>query len=139
MVRHRASRPMFLVLKQLQHVLFRDATLARLHGPHSLTAAGVSNNVKGIGPGAYALGNTNEKNVFIISYVGRSDDDLAARLQQHVSEPYLQFKYGFLDTAAAAFDKECRLYHDFDPPDNKVHPARPKNAKWSCPVCTIFD
>jgi hypothetical protein len=105
-----------------------------LHGPHSLTAAGVSNNVKGVGPGAYALGNTNDQNVFVISYVGRSDDDLAARLQQHVVKPYLQFKYGFFSSAKAAFDKECHLYHDFSPPDNKIHPARPNGTTHPCPV-----
>jgi len=109
-----------------------------LHGPHTLTGSGVSNNVKGIGPGAYALGNTNEKDQFVISYVGRSDDDLAGRLQQHVLEPYLQFKFGFLPSATAAFEKECGLYHDFSPRDNKVHPARPQGKRLSCPVCTIF-
>lgn len=109
-----------------------------LYGPFSLTADGVSNAVKGIGPGAYALGNS-QSDGFHIEYVGRSDDDLAKRLQDHVPEHYLQFKYGFYDSAKAAFEKECRLYHDFNPPDNKVHPARPKNANWSCPVCVIFD
>jgi hypothetical protein len=106
-----------------------------LHGPHSLTAAGVSSNVSGIGPGAYALGNTNEKGVFVISYVGRSDTDLAARLQQHIALPYLHFKYGFFPSAAAAFKKECELYHDFDPPDNKAHPAKPQNSLLACPRC----
>jgi len=109
-----------------------------LHGPHSLTAAGVSSDVKGVGPGAYALGNTNDKNLFVISYVGRSDDDLAGRLQQHVLKPYLQFKYGFLPSSAAAFDKECRLYHDFSPPDNRVHPARPQGTNLRCPVRAVF-
>jgi hypothetical protein len=106
-----------------------------LHGPHSLTAAGVSNNVKGIGPGAYALGNVNGQNQFVISYVGRSDDDLAGRLQQHVALPYLYFKYGFYSSAKDAYEKECGLYHDFAPADNKVHPAKPKNSLLACPRC----
>jgi hypothetical protein len=110
-----------------------------LHGPHDLTPIGVSNNVKGIGPGAYALGKVGTDGTFYIDYVGRSDDDLAARLQQHTPERYPKFKYGFLSTAKAAFEKECNLYHDFNPPDNKVHPARPKGTNWSCPRCTIFD
>ena len=109
-----------------------------LHGPFSLTPSGVSDNVKGIGPGAYALGKT-ELDGFHIAYIGRSDDDLANRLQQHTPEHYLQFKYGFFPSPKAAFEKECHLYHDFSPPDNKIHPARPKNANWSCPVCAIFD
>lgn len=57
-----------------------------LYGPYSLTADGVSNNVKGMGPGAYALGQTKLNGNFAIAYVGRSDDDLAGRLQQHVPE-----------------------------------------------------
>lgn len=110
-----------------------------LFGPFSLTQSGISSNVKGIGAGAYALGKSDESGVFYIRYVGRSDDDLAGRLQQHVPEPYLQFKYAFYPSAKDAFDKECNLYHDFKPPDNKVHPARSKNANWNCPACTIFD
>jgi hypothetical protein len=105
-----------------------------LFGPYPLTAAGVTAAVKGVGAGAYALGQTHADNLFYVSYVGRSDDDLATRLQQHVPEPYLQFKYGFYPSAKAAFDKECVLFHDFKPPDNKVHPARPKGTKHSCPV-----
>jgi hypothetical protein len=44
-----------------------------------------------------------------------------------------------LPSAKAAFDKECDLYHDFKPPDNKVHPARQKGANWTCKRCTVFD
>lgn len=104
-----------------------------LHGPYPLTTEGVSTNVRGKGPGAYALGHTDEEKIFRISYVGRSDDDLAARLQQHVPERYLQFKYGFYASATEAFEKECTLYHDFTPPDNLVHPAKPRDSHCSCP------
>lgn len=110
-----------------------------LNGPYSLTSSGVSANVTKTSPGAYALGSLKEDDTFVVSYVGRSDDDVAGRLLQHVPERYTHFKYDYFSSAKAAFEKECRLYHDFDPPDNKVHPARPKNANWSCPVCTIFD
>ena len=48
-----------------------------LHGPHSLTANGVANNVQGLGPGVYALGKTVES-TFVISYVGRSDGQSSA-------------------------------------------------------------
>ncbi len=105
-----------------------------LFGPHPLTSNGVSVAVKGVGPGAYALGTVDQNNVFHVSYVGRSDDDLAARLQKHVPEPYKHFKYAFYPSAKDAFDKECNLFHDFEPPDNKVHPARPKGTKYPCPV-----
>lgn len=110
-----------------------------LYGPHDLTSSGIENNVKGTGAGAYALGRVGNDGTFYIDYVGRSDDDLAARLQQHVPEPYPKFKYGFLSSAKAAFDKECNLYHDFNPPNNKIHPARPRGSNWTCSRCTVFD
>jgi len=104
-----------------------------LYGPFPLTKDGVSNNVKGIGAGAYALGHSDAQGAFYIDYVGRSDDDLAGRLQQHTPEKYPIFKHAFFNSAKAAFDKECTLYHDFSPPDNKVHPARPRGSNWACP------
>jgi len=91
------------------------------------------------GPGAYALGKLGEDNIFYIFYIGRSDNDLAGRLQQHVTEHYPQFMHAFYTSTKLAFEKECHLYHDFSPTDNKIHPARPYREKWSCPVCSIFD
>jgi hypothetical protein len=108
-----------------------------LSGPFNLTADGVSAAVKQKSPGAYALGKT-ENGAFAVHYVGRSDVDLAARLQQHVFKWYPHFKCGYLPSPKSAFEKECRLYHDFNPPDNDVHPARPSNSNWGCPVCNIF-
>lgn len=87
--------------------------------------------------GAYALGQEIQ-GTFYVHYVGRSDSDLAARLVKHVGK-YSHFKAGYYDTAKAAFEKECRLYHDFTPRDNQIHPDRPQNSYWECPVCTIFD
>lgn len=109
-----------------------------LNGPYSLTSSGVSDAVKQKSAGAYALGKT-DNGVFAVHYVGRSDDDVANRLQQHVSKWYPDFKFGYFSSPKAAFEKECHLYHDFTPPDNKVHPARPAGSNWSCPACTIFD
>jgi hypothetical protein len=110
-----------------------------LHGPYDLTESGVSNQVKGVGHGAYALGSVGVDGTFYINYVGRSDEDLAARLQQHTPTRYPKFKYGFFPSAKAAFDKECQLYHDFTPPDNKVHPATPRGETCGCPRCVVFD
>ena len=64
--------------------------------------------------------------------------DVAARLMDHVGD-YKRFKFEYYGSAKAAFEKECRLYHDFDPPDNDVHPARSAGKDWKCPVCDIFD
>jgi hypothetical protein len=109
-----------------------------LLGPYDLTSTGINNNVTRKSPGAYALGKT-ENGTFYVHYVGRSDDDVAGRLTQHVPKWHPHFKFGYYSSPQAAFEKECRLYHDFTPQENEVHPARPRNTNWSCPICRIFD
>ncbi len=67
--------------------------------------------------------------------------DVKARLRGWVGK-YKRFKFSYASSAKDAFEKECRNYHDFGEDkglDNKVHPRRPDNAKWKCPVCDIFD
>src|SRR5262245_21500385 len=108
-----------------------------LFGAYALTREKIDEVVRGAGAGAYALGALNPHGVFLISYVGRSDDDLNARLKCHVGN-YPQFKYGFYPGAKAAFEKECNLFHDFSPPDNQVHPARPSGTNWTCPRCSAL-
>lgn len=109
-----------------------------LRGPFPLTSAGIDNAVTKTSPGAYALGKT-EDDVFRIRYVGRADDDVKGRLQKHVPEPYPQFKYEYYPSPKAAFEKECNLYHDFQPSDNTIHPARPKGTTYACPRCNALD
>jgi hypothetical protein len=112
-----------------------------LHGPYSLTTQNVDAVVRGKGPGAYALGYTGENGVFTVSYVGRSDEDLNARVKDWVGTKYREFKYGFLDSAKLAFEKECQIFHDFGETallDNDIHPARPKGSDWKCPRCKTF-
>ena len=114
-----------------------------LKGPFPLTEEGIDDEVTRTSPGAYALGYLDDSNTFIVCYVGRSDDDLNGRLKNWVGKKnYKRFKYDYFASPKAAFEKECRLYHDFGGKqklDNDVHPARPENANWECPVCTIFD
>jgi hypothetical protein len=108
-----------------------------LNGPYDLTSNGVANAVTRSSAGVYALGKT-ENGAFHIYYVGRSDSDVAGRLQQHVVKWYPQFKFDYFSSAKSAFEKECHLYHDFSPKDNDVHPARPRDTNWICPACRIF-
>lgn len=107
-----------------------------LRGPFPLNKRSIDGNVASTSAGAYALGRV-EDGTFYVSYVGRSDSDIGDRLHDHVGS-YSSFKFEYFATAKAAFEKECRLYHDFDPPANKAHPARPSNTNWKCPVCSIF-
>jgi hypothetical protein len=109
-----------------------------LNGPYSLTIAGIDGSVLRTSAGAYALGKVDDQGTFHVYYVGRSDDDIAGRLKQHVREWYPSFKFGYFLSPKAAFEKECHLYHDFSPNDNKVHPARPAYSNWACPACRVF-
>lgn len=113
-----------------------------MKGPYELTRAKITEVVTRTSPGNYALGYVNDKNTFIVQYVGRSDSDVAARLKNHVGKKYKRFKFSYATSPKAAFEKECINYHDFgesDLLDNSVHPDRPAGASWKCPCCDIFD
>ena len=108
-----------------------------LKGSYPLTDQGIDENVTKASPGAYACGHVKD-NSFYVDYVGRSDDNVAGRLKDHVGK-YARFKYEYYASAKTAFEKECKLYHDFNPSDNKIHPARPSGSGWKCPRCSAFD
>lgn len=105
-----------------------------LFGPHSLTESTIDLVVQGTGPGAYALGEQNASGGLSVQYVGRSDVDLNGRLKDWVGS-YKHFKYAFYPTPDVAYQKECRLYHDFGTSANQVHPARPQGSAARCAVC----
>lgn len=109
-----------------------------LKGPYPLTNKEIDDKVTRTSAGAYALGRTDEEGAFLIKRIGRSDDDVNRRLHDHVGD-YKKFKFGYYDSSKAAFEKECNLYHDFKPPDNPIHPARPSGTNWKCPRCNLFD
>lgn len=99
-----------------------------------MSNAGIDAVVLGVGSGAYALGEVASNGNFVVNYVGRSDEDLNDRLKDHVGK-YQAFKYGFFQNAEAAYRRECAMYHDFSPPGNSVHPARPKGSWLTCHIC----
>jgi hypothetical protein len=103
----------------------------------ALTDQMVDGRVSKTSPGVYVLDATNS-GPFTSSYVGRSDVDLNSRLHSWVGK-YKYFKARYCETANAAFEAECELYHALSPADNTNHPARPSGSKWVCPRCYIFD
>lgn len=112
-------------------------------GPHPLTPENIDYYVRSRGPGSYVLSRGNDAGKFVVHYTGRSDEDLKARLKAHASNGlYARFKCDFTVSAKAAFQRECRIFHDFggiSKLDNKIHPDRPNGSGWECPICTIFD
>lgn len=105
-----------------------------LFGPYALDNDTLDNVLKGTGPGAYLLGEPAPNGEVYVDYTGRADSDLKDRLRDHVGTATL-FKYGFFKTAEAAYLAECRLFHDFNPPRNTIHPAAPKGTLTTCPYC----
>lgn len=106
-----------------------------LKGPYRLTSKKIDEVVTQTSPGVYALGRYDSDNdTFYVKYVGRSDDDVNDRLHDWVGE-YSYFKFDYFPSAKAAYEKECRLWHDFNPTDNESHPDKPDGSGWECPVC----
>ena len=96
--------------------------------------------------GNYAFGYLNEKGIFIVRYVGRSDTDLKERIkhgitdmQSHPSYRYERFKFSYALSIIEAYEKECQNYHDFGGDEkkliNNVHPAKPEGYTGKCPIC----
>ena len=111
-----------------------------LHGPYALTAQNIDA-VVGKSIGTYALTREASGQQFVVRYVGRSDSDVNKRLKDYVGTTYLEFKYGHFPSAKAAFEHECRMFHDFGEEkllDNDIHPRRPDGSGWKCPSCKIF-
>lgn len=114
-----------------------------MNGPHELTPQKIDGAVTQTSPGNYALGYVSDSTFYVL-YVGRSDDDVNSRLKSWVGEnnKYKLFKFSYATSPKAAFEKECKNYHDFggsEKLDNKQHPERPDGTNWECPVCDMYD
>jgi hypothetical protein len=115
-----------------------------MKGSYPLTTQKINEVVTRTSAGNYALGYVSNS-TFYVRYVGRSDDDVRARLKSWVGKNptrYKQFKFSYATSPKAAFEKECHNYHDFgerEKLDNKSHPQRPAGTSWKCPVCDIYD
>ncbi|WP_106496136.1 hypothetical protein [Lentibacillus sp. Marseille-P4043] len=110
-----------------------------MKGSYVYSLESISSVITKKSPGNYVLGYKNEDNEFIVRYVGRADSDLNDRIKDHLSKnKYRHFKYSYASSAKAAFEKECRNYHDFgekEKLDNKIHPDSPDGTNRKCPSC----
>jgi hypothetical protein len=85
-------------------------------------------------PGCYVL-DRSSSGPFEVYYTGRADYDLEERLCSWVGSGYLYFKFLSLPDRKAAYEMECKVYHNLSPIDNKVHPDAPDNTSYACPRC----
>jgi hypothetical protein len=115
-----------------------------MNGPYDFTSEQIDKVVDEKKLGNYALGRIKESggSNLTVHWVGRSDTDLNKELKARLNLKYPKFKFSYADSKQAAFEKECRNYHDFggkEALDNKIHPDRPDGMdKLKCPVsgCT---
>lgn len=105
-----------------------------LSGPYKLSYDDINFVIRRKLPGTFALGYVDQKGDFRIRYIGRSDDDVRQKLCNMIGSDQ-SFKYSYFMTAAAAFYKECDLFHDFRPQGNHLHPERPRGTSLECPRC----
>lgn len=108
-----------------------------LKGPFPLQAPHINGEITEKSAGVYMLDRSHEEGPFHVSYVGRSDTDLNARLHEHGAR-YKRFKYEYHATPEDAFASECILYHQYNPPSTIQHPPRPFGSKWKCAQCKVF-
>ncbi len=125
-----------------------------MDGPYKLDASTVRQRVQGGLPGNFAVGHLDNGKRFAVQYVGRHDADvlsgLMAALKAGVGKPGLTdrlfgskpkanaFKFSYAADQRAAFEKQCRNYHDFNGSgslENPSHPAAPAGSGLNCPLC----
>lgn len=116
----------------------KTATKTGLLGPFRLTFDAIGAAVIRESAGVYALGHANPEGRFCVNHVGRADTDVRSKLQNCIGSATL-FKFAYLPTSRAAFERECELFHDLSPHGNRVHPGRAPGTSWECPRCRIFD
>lgn len=108
-----------------------------MQGPYQLSPTEIDRVVPKENIGNYALGYTRGDEVFIVRYVGRSDSCVNSRLK-HWEGKYAQFKWSSAQSVRAAFEKECKNFHDFgglEALDNERHPDSPNGTTLKCPFC----
>ena len=106
--------------------------LPKMTGNFDLTKDGINKAVTYVSPGAYNLEYAKD-GTFYVERVGCSDVNLNGRLHDYEGQ-YKQFQYAYADNAEQAFYMECELWHAYGGSNNPLHPARPANTNYKCPV-----
>ncbi|MFO7867186.1 MAG: hypothetical protein R6V02_10320 [Candidatus Aminicenantes bacterium] len=108
----------------------------QLDRPYKLENASIEKHLTKTGPGVFTLGTMSERAEYLVAYTGIAKKDLKKELKNLVGKsrrPLFTFEY--TSSLKEAFEKQCCIYHHFDPPDNKQHPKSPEGTDWTCPTC----
>lgn len=113
-----------------------------MNGPYPLTKEDVDQRIPVGSIGNYAYGYKNIDGIFIVKYVGRSDNDLNDRVKHGIGQ-YKLYKFCIAKNSKEAYEKECKNYHDFGGMegilDNDIHPDKPDNTDYECPYCNNWE
>jgi hypothetical protein len=114
----------------------RSVTLppVELRGPYLLTFQEIVRLVRPRTAGVYSLGEMDGPSKFLISYIGAGFEDVRSDLLNRIGTAG-RFKVALTPTPAAAFLRQCQLFHQFRPAGNFLHPERPAGTKLLCPLC----
>ncbi len=108
-----------------------------MEGPYPLRPEAISACITVKAPGNFAIGHL-VNNRFTVLYVGRGESNLPKAVQDMVGrhKDFRLFKFSYAVSAAAAFQKHCRHYHEFSRGGkllNKRHPE--SKIGLVCPYC----
>jgi hypothetical protein len=94
-------------------VMVKTAAKTGLLGPYRLNFDAIGAAVTRDSAGVYALGYASSEGKFCINHVGRADSSVKSKLRDCIGSATL-FKFLYLPTSKAAFERECELFHDFN-------------------------
>ena len=112
-----------------------------MNGPYKLEINIIDSLISDCKIGNFVLGEMSHNREFIPKYIGRSDSDLKNELKKWIGI-YNHFTFLISYSVKGSFKQECRDYHSckgFMVIDNTIHPQRPYDQDWDCPICSIFD
>ena len=115
-----------------------------MNGPYKLDSDVIDQLIADGVAGNYRLSRSDYGEPFIVDYIGRSDEDLAGRIKDHIVEGYGQFACVEKASDVEAYYQECHDFHFFggdigllDNDADKGHPHLPKGYSLKCPVCEV--
>ena len=114
-----------------------------MDGPFQLADSVIDTVIREPGSAVFLLRRIEEtlEHAYYRPLVGRTEgDDLAQTLKGWVDSDYRVFWFEYAASDDAAFEEECRMWHELDGPDgkldNEAHPNASGSLTARCPVCS---